>query len=81
MKFYRTHLMISLFITFFFIVGCEKPVESNYTPPATHSISKDGIMHKSGLDDPVTNCASCHGDDLRGGDTGVSCYECHSKKW
>ncbi len=27
------------------------------------------------------NCASCHGSDLRGGDSGVSCYECHGKKW
>ncbi len=38
-------------------------------------------MHKAGLKDAETNCTECHGDDLRGGNVGVSCYECHGKKW
>ena len=53
----------------------------DYNPPADHTVSKDGFKHKSGLRNPETNCASCHGLDLRGGETGVSCYECHNKKW
>jgi mono/diheme cytochrome c family protein len=61
--------------------GCEKSNNSNYNPPADHTISKDGFMHKSGLDQPLTNCVSCHGADLKGGSVGVSCFECHGTKW
>jgi hypothetical protein len=64
------------------IISCEKENDlSNYNPPADHAISKDGFMHKSGLNQPLDNCVSCHGADLKGGTTGVSCYECHGKKW
>jgi cytochrome c553 len=63
------------------LIGCEKTNNSKYTPPADHTISKDGFMHKSGLDQPLTNCISCHGSDLEGGTTGVSCFECHGKEW
>lgn len=63
------------------IIGCEKTNNSKYTPPADHTISKDGFMHKSGLDQPLTNCISCHGSDLKGGNTGVSCFECHGTEW
>ena len=71
-----------LFILFsVFLIACSSPSESKYDPPADHTISKDGAKHKPGLDDPLANCISCHGSDLRGGESGVSCYECHSKKW
>ena len=64
------------------IISCEKENDlSDYNPPADHAISKDGFMHKSGLNQPLDNCVSCHGADLKGGTTGVSCYECHGKKW
>jgi len=62
-------------------IGCEKTNNSQYNPPADHSISKDGYMHKSGLDQPILNCVSCHGSDLTGGTSGVSCFECHGTKW
>ncbi len=62
-------------------IACEKTNDSKYNPPADHTISKDGIMHKSGLNQPLTNCNSCHGVDLKGGSVGVSCFECHGKKW
>jgi len=38
-------------------------------------------MHKSGLSDPTLNCAACHGADLKGGTSQVSCYECHGVEW
>ena len=55
--------------------------EGKYNPPADHTRSNHGAMHKPGLDQPMTNCVSCHGSDLNGGTTGVSCFECHGKKW
>ena len=71
-----------LFLLFILIIACEKTDDSpKYTPPADHTISKDGFLHKSGLDQPLTNCVSCHGSDLKGGTSGVSCYECHGKEW
>ena len=52
-----------------------------HNPPADHTVSKDGFMHKSGLQQPLVNCVGCHGSDLKGGTVGVSCFECHSTKW
>jgi len=63
------------------ITGCEETNNSKYNPPADHTISKDGYMHKSGLAQPLVNCVGCHGSDLKGGTTGVSCFECHGKQW
>ncbi len=63
------------------IVACENPSASKYNPPSSHTISQDGALHKNGYSQPFTNCTSCHGDDLLGGTTGVSCFECHSTKW
>ncbi len=65
------------------MIACSSPTsnKSKYDAPQDHTISKSGAMHKPGLNDPLTNCVSCHGADLRGGDVGVSCYECHGKKW
>ena len=74
--------MIFIFLlSIYFIVGCSNPSESKYEPPSDHTISKDGAIHKSGLNDPEENCVACHGSDLRGGTSGVSCYDCHGKKW
>ena len=63
------------------ITGCEKANDSKHNPPPDHTISKSGFMHKSGLDQPLVNCVSCHGSDLKGGTAGVSCFECHGTKW
>lgn len=64
-------------------LGCSSPTEnqSKYDAPEDHTVKKSGAMHKPGLNSPEDNCTTCHGDDLRGGTTGVSCYECHGKKW
>lgn len=75
---YLSILAISLFF-----ISCSSATssESKYDPPADHTISKSGAMHKPGLDTALDNCVSCHGADLLGGNVGVSCYECHSQKW
>jgi cytochrome c553 len=70
-----------IFIMLALVTGCEKSNDSNHNPPADHTISKDGYMHKSGLEQPLVNCVSCHGSDLKGGSVGVSCFECHGAKW
>lgn len=76
--------MLKIFILVFLTVTfCSSPNsnKSKYNPPADHTISKDGAKHKPGLNDPLKNCTSCHGNDLKGGTASVSCYECHGKKW
>ena len=80
LKEYPVRIVWILFFLFI-ILACEKTNDSKYTPPADHTISKDGFKHKSGLEQPLINCISCHGSDLKGGTTGVSCFECHGKKW
>ena len=75
-----------IFVLVFFVLyfaSCEKSTDpqSNYDPPGDHTIRKEGIMHKPGLNDPVLNCASCHGSNLRGSEEAPSCYECHGKEW
>jgi mono/diheme cytochrome c family protein len=72
-------LMMLLMVALIF--GCEKANDSKHNPPSDHAISKDGYMHKSGLEQPLVNCVSCHGTDLKGGSAGVSCFECHGTKW
>lgn len=49
--------------------------ESNV--PADHTEELGGIYHAPGKGDPLANCTSCHGADLKG-DTGPSCYMCHN---
>lgn len=70
-----------IFLIIVLALGCEETNDSKYSPPADHALSKDGYMHKSGLNQPLTNCTNCHGSDLQGGTTGVSCFECHGKEW
>ena len=77
-SYYLFITMITIIILFSY---CSSPTESKYDPPSDHTISKDGAKHKSGLNTPMENCITCHGSDLKGGTSGVSCYECHGKKW
>ncbi|MCF8346604.1 MAG: hypothetical protein K9G38_05285 [Bacteroidales bacterium] len=81
MKNHTTGKLVMLLLVLVLIIGCEKTDTSNYTPPPDHMISKDGFLHKSGLEQPLTNCIDCHGADLNGGTTEVSCFECHGKEW
>jgi len=79
-----TYVVMIFLLSAFIIVACNESSTSpthNYTPPDDHTISKSGVLHKSGSTDPVKNCTSCHGADLRGGSAPVSCFECHGQKW
>jgi hypothetical protein len=67
-------------------LGCDDDDDDEFTgpsnAPASHTVSKDGVRHLPGLDDPETSCVVCHGADLRGGDNGEpSCFTCHGQKW
>jgi len=73
-------LVLSMSVLFVLIISCEKNT-SNYNPPSDHTVSMSGYMHKDGYAQPLANCTACHGADLTGGSVGVSCYECHGKKW
>ena len=67
--------------------GCSNPEDPSSTSsgstsaPASHTVSKHGVMHMTGLTSPGANCSSCHGSDLRGGTAGTSCYKCHGQLW
>ena len=62
------------------LLACNHSTESE-NAPEDHTVSKDGVRHKTGLNNPELNCVSCHGEILDGGTSGVSCYDCHGKKW
>jgi hypothetical protein len=81
MEGHTSAMLTILFLALLLITACEKSNDQKYNPPADHSISEDGYMHKSGLAQPLVNCVACHGSDLKGGTTGVSCFECHNRKW
>jgi hypothetical protein len=66
-------------------LGCDDDDDEFTGPsnaPASHTISKDGVRHLPGLNEPEANCTACHGADLRGGGNGEpSCFTCHGQKW
>ncbi|MFH1264442.1 MAG: PKD domain-containing protein, partial [Planctomycetota bacterium] len=46
--------------------------------PMSQSLADDSKHYDgSGRETPWTNCIGCHGADLAGGFTGVSCFDCH----
>lgn len=48
--------------------------------PSDHTVDVRGVMHKPGLEAPLSNCTACHGSTLQGG-KGPSCTSCHGVKW
>lgn len=70
------------------------PAQTKTGPPADHTVSIKGAMHKQGYKypyKPESGCsaANCHQDDLDGGVATVdgrqtvspSCFQCHGTKW
>ncbi|OGL40847.1 MAG: hypothetical protein A2042_07530 [Candidatus Schekmanbacteria bacterium GWA2_38_11] len=46
-----------------------------------HILYENGVFHRPGLQDPLTNCVGCHGADLKGDGSRPSCYSCHGPIW
>ncbi len=64
------------------LVGCGEDPTLPPDAPQGHTVNKDGVAHRPGLEDPTANCTACHGADLQGGTNGEpSCYSCHGQKW
>lgn len=86
------HTSIVLVVACFSIASCRSerientlpPKDSNSTPvqvPFPHPDnfklpSEHGVI---AVQSKNQNCTSCHGTDLRGGTSKVSCYQCHSQ--
>ncbi|NTU50303.1 MAG: hypothetical protein HGA87_05390 [Desulfobulbaceae bacterium] len=47
---------------------------------SSHTVNISNHWHKPGFFDPATNCTQCHGTDLKGGTSKISCYtsSCHA---
>ena len=76
----KTTSLILVALIAVFLYTCTSP-ESNTDQPSDHAVNKGGVFHMNGLNEPETNCVQCHGNDLGGGTSGVSCYQCHGKVW
>ena len=65
---------------FVFLINCTSSLSDGSTDDNYHTGMKwvgEDLQHdKAFFEDPV-NCEACHGDDLKGGASGVSCIECH----
>jgi hypothetical protein len=70
------------------------PTQSKSDVPGNHTMEISGVLHKSGLREPLDggqkcSAASCHGSGLRGGVAvrngrkvvAPSCYQCHEALW
>lgn len=51
--------------------------DADSSTPADHTEDNGGALHRPGKEDPLSSCVACHGADLAGGGTAVSCYGCH----
>lgn len=66
----------------FLVAACSSSSTAPADIPDDHTVKKGGAYHAPGLNDPVSNCTTCHGADLMGGTQGQpSCFKCHGKKW
>ena len=64
------------------LVACGDDGPTGVAAPEGHTVRRDGVPHAPGLNDPVNQCVTCHGNDLRGGDDGEpSCFSCHGQVW
>lgn len=74
-------LLVCVLLAAWLVACSDSPTRPDRDPPEDHDVSRDGVLHAGGAGDPENNCADCHGDNLRGGDVGVSCFECHGAVW
>ena len=65
----------------FSVGACGDPAAPE-NAPRDHTVFHGGFGHAPGASNAATNCVTCHGADLRGGDSGEpSCFSCHGQKW
>jgi len=63
-------------------LGCSDSSTAPADAPEGHTVRRGGVAHATGLSNPLANCTTCHGPDLRGGPNGQpSCFSCHGQKW
>ncbi len=73
-------VLACLVVAALFACGDDSTAPEN-APPG-HTVLQDGVPHRPGLNDPIRNCTTCHGADLRGGQNGEpSCFSCHGQLW
>ena len=64
------------------LVACGDDGPTGVEAPEGHTVRFDGAAHAPGFNDPGSQCAECHGTNLRGGDDGEpSCFSCHGQVW
>jgi len=97
-QFFRLYIPagIAMLVFFTLLFSCDGvfPTQSKPDVPRDHTQKISGVLHKSGLFEPLERAhgcttASCHGNDLRGGvavtsDRQIvvsSCYQCHAALW
>ena len=73
----RAFLVFGIIV--FFLNGCTEPLEDGLAESDYyHSTGwKDNPQHGSDFFTSPQNCKACHGDNLGGGSSGVSCLSCH----
>ncbi len=64
------------------LAACSDSSTAPADAPEGHTVLKGRVPHATGLNNPIQNCATCHGATLQGGDAGQpSCFSCHGRKW
>lgn len=88
MKTFFTLLILSL-STALVILSCaedKNPLPSTSHPDEWNTVGADNFHGSKVLAVGSSSCKSCHGVDLKGSDTGESCFKCHqsyphSEEW
>lgn len=79
--------LLLLPVIVFLLNGCTSSLDdglpgSESSPSYYHSTGwKDDPQHGSDFSTNPQNCMACHGEDLEGGSSGISCAGCHHSGW
>jgi len=74
-------------IIVFLLNGCTNSLEDGLPGSDSDDITyhstgwKDNPQHRNDFFTNPQNCKACHGEDLTGGSSGVSCSSCHHSGW
>lgn len=69
---------IVLLVSFSFLSGCSSPnSQSPFDPNTGHAANWLPAAHMNAARTDLASCNQCHGEDLSGGISGVSCTLCH----